>query len=304
MRLRVRELEAALGIDAARGREAAVGPQRHLLVALAAREGDALVHEAPAQAQPARGRREDQHAQLRHGGRLAHHEDRADALAVELGDPAALPFGLELEQELARDARHERFEAVVPAVFARVQLAVLLHHPADVARRRVTQHGGLGPGRRCGRFEQRLHRVHGLHQLVLLRRRQRGEQGGGFVARFLLQRRKRGMADFGQAQHALAGVARVRLAREPAVGFEAAQDAAEVAGVETQVAPDLAGDGGFAVRQLVEHAHVGQRQVAAQVGVEGADAARVEAVEPADGLDGGRVDGGRWRGHGCHCHSN
>ncbi|MNS82625.1 hypothetical protein D3C72_1163730 [compost metagenome] len=112
------------------------------------------------------------------------------------------------------------------------------------------------------------------------------------------------MAGLGQAQHALAGVARVRLAREPAVGFEAAQDAAEVARVEAQVAPDLAGDGGFAVRQLVEHAHVGQRQVAAQIGVEGADAARVEAVEPADGLDGGRVDGGCWRGHGCHCHSN
>jgi hypothetical protein len=101
------------------------------------------------------------------------------------------------------------------------------------------------------------------------------------------------MAGLREAQQALAGVLRMRLAREPAGAFEAAQDAAQVAAVQAEVLADLARHSALAVRQLVEHAHVGQRHVAAEVGVEGADAARVEAVELAHRLDGSHVGGGR-----------
>jgi hypothetical protein len=118
-----------------------------------------------------------------------------------------------------------------------------------------------------------------------------------------LQRRECGVAGLGQPQHALAGIPRMGLAREPARGFEAAQDAAHVARIEPEVAPDLAGDRCFAVRQLVQHPHIGERHGAAEVWIERADPARVEPVELPDGLDGGNVDGGRGRGHGCHCHS-
>ena len=83
--------EAARLVDGACRLQVAVGPQHHLAIALGAREGDALVGQPPAQAQAARLGREDQQAQLGDGGRLAHHEHRADPLAVDLGDPALLP---------------------------------------------------------------------------------------------------------------------------------------------------------------------------------------------------------------------
>ena len=72
-----------------------------------------------------------------------------------------------------------------------------------------------------------------------------------------------------------------------AVG-ELPQDAAEIARVEAQLAPDLAGAQPFAPGQLVEDPRFGERQGAVQeVLLEHADLAGVEAIEAPDALDAG-----------------
>jgi hypothetical protein len=96
--------------------------------------------------------------------------------------------------------------------------------------------------------------------------RQRGQQGGRLVARLLLQRREHRMPGLGQLQQALPRIGRRRHARQPALAFKAPQDAAQIARVQRQVAPQLGGRRLVAVGQLVQHPHLGQRELAAQVG--------------------------------------
>jgi hypothetical protein len=145
---------AGAPVDAAGGEQQAVGPQPDAPVAGPARAAFALVDQRVAQAQAARRRFDEQHAQLR-GARLGglgglvaglHQEHAADAGAVALGDPAGLSHGVELLDEARRDLRHKGLETQVPAVFLRVQRAVARHHPAQVARVDVERVGQFGCG--------------------------------------------------------------------------------------------------------------------------------------------------------------
>src|SRR5207245_1772044 len=89
-----------------------------------------------------------------------------------------------------------------------------------------------------------------------------------------------------QAEQLLAPVAVRSGAVEHAGAREAGQDATEVAGVQVERAGELGGGGGLAVRQLVQHAHLGERERTAQVAVlQDANAAGVQTVEAADGVD-------------------
>ena len=81
---------------------------------------------------PARARFDEQQPELRDGVALPDAEDRADPLAVELGDPAALALRVEVLDELRDDRRDERLEALVPAVLLPVERAVTLDDPAHV----------------------------------------------------------------------------------------------------------------------------------------------------------------------------
>ncbi|MBK9115810.1 MAG: hypothetical protein IPM22_09235 [Betaproteobacteria bacterium] len=65
--------------------------------------------------------------------RFAHEAHGADALAVTLGDPAALATRVAARDELRGDLRHQCLEPPVPAALARVELAVRHDDPADVA---------------------------------------------------------------------------------------------------------------------------------------------------------------------------
>ena len=101
--------------------------------------------------------------------------------------------------EVAAFLQHEL--AVVDLAFDRaacpqeklagIDLAVLLHHPADVAGLRVAQHHGarlLAAAGRGGR-EQRFHRLHRVDQALLVGRREPQQQRGGSrraVAIFLI----------------------------------------------------------------------------------------------------------------------
>src|SRR6266480_3575301 len=77
-------------INAARGFQFALCPEDHLFVSCLPREANALIYEAFANAEPSRRRLYQQKAQL--GGLLglADQKNRADALAIFLGNPASL----------------------------------------------------------------------------------------------------------------------------------------------------------------------------------------------------------------------
>ena len=75
------------------------------------------------------------------------------------------------------------------------------------------------------------------------------------------------------------------------------EDAAEVAGIQVQVAPKHAGGDLISVGQFEQHARLGQRESAVEQSLpQGADDARVEAAEAPYCGDAGL---GRWAGVGC-----
>ena len=224
--------------------------------------------------------------------RLLHEEHGADDLAVALGDPAALARRIEVVEEVGADARDQRLELGVVAPLARVERAVAMDDPAHVARL-VRRAADTAPrvGRAARRAEQPLRSSPiASTSRALVRVGQPAEQR---------RRPRRGRAL--RAARTRRGPSRVRRSRLwRAVGrttasrpirplrFEAAQDAAQIAGVEPEIAAEVGGGRRLAVGQLVEHAQLGQRERAVEVAVaERADLAGVEAVEGADGVDRG-----------------
>ena len=99
------------------------------------------------------------------------------------------------------------------------------------------------------------------------------------------------MPGFGELEQAVPPIGRRGHTRQTAFRLEPPQDAAEVAAVQRQIAAELGGRGLVAVRQFVQDTHLGQREVAGEVGGQHADALRVKAIEAADGLDVGGRDG-------------
>src|SRR5262249_49865569 len=126
-------LEAGALVDAPRVHQHAARPQADLAVAAGAREADAFVDQPGAEAEPARLRIDQQQAELRDLGRALLEEDATDRLAVEVGDPAALARGIVVLDVVRDDLGAKPFERRTPAVFPRVELAVPLHHPAELA---------------------------------------------------------------------------------------------------------------------------------------------------------------------------
>src|SRR5512138_966065 len=87
-------LEPHALIDAARGDQVALRPQRHLAIAALARAAHALLDQRAADAEPARFLLQAKQTQLRDPIAAIDEEDRADPLAVGLGDPAMLTGGV------------------------------------------------------------------------------------------------------------------------------------------------------------------------------------------------------------------
>ena len=84
-----------------------------------------------------------------------------------------------------------------------------------------------------------------------------------------------------------------RLENIAAVNAAVAVEVLELQPVDAERPAAAGAEGGLvAVREFVQHAHLGQRQLAAQVRVQHADALGVEAVEAAQGLDLRGRDGG------------
>ena len=187
--------------------------------------------------------------------------------AVALGDPAGLARRVELFDEARGDVRHQRLEAHVPAVLLRIQRAVARHHPADVAGAVRAQHEGAGLGARA---EQRFDARHRRQQLLLLRVAQRGEQGRHLVLRAAVQRREGAPAGGADRQPHLARVGRRAAGLDQPALLEAAQQPAQVAGVEVERARQFGGGGVAAVRQFPQQARFGQRELACPAGLRAA----------------------------------
>src|SRR5438552_10446545 len=177
--------ESRLRIEVACGVEVALCPERELAVAGATREAHTFIDELPADPQPAGMGLYQQQSQLRHGLRLAHEKYRTDDLAVTLRDPAALARRVEPLHEPGRDLGDQRLEAFVVAVFLRVQCAVAMNHPADVARlMRPQKVRRRVPAPALRRLAERCrNRAHGLDHAQLRGGSQPAEHGAVLGAR-------------------------------------------------------------------------------------------------------------------------
>src|SRR5579864_465086 len=92
----------------------------------------------------------------------------------------------------------------------------------------------------------------------------------------------------------LAAIAGGGLAADQLAFAETLQDAAQIAGIESQVRGEFGRGGPFAMRQLVEDAELGQRKRAVEEPfAQDSDLPGVETIEAAHGLDAA----GDW-GHG------
>src|SRR5262249_14282925 len=107
-------------------------------------ETQARAHEARAQPQAARLRMDDQQPQFRNRRGFPDEKDRTHDLSILLGNPGALALFVEIAGELRDDVRDQRLEGPVVAEFARVELAVELHHASEVAGPGTAEPKGSG----------------------------------------------------------------------------------------------------------------------------------------------------------------
>ncbi len=136
------------------------------------------------------------------------------------------------------------------------------------------------------RAEIVLDRAHRIEHALALWRRERCEDRAHLLLRAFVERGERAAARSGQREHVAPRIVLGGRAREPALGAEALENAAEIALVETERAGKLGGADAAMVRELVHHAHFGQRKRTLEEAlVEHADTLRVEAVEASRGFD-------------------
>ena len=129
-----------------------------------------------------------------------------------------------------------------------------------------SRYGAARPASGGGGAEQALDRAHRLDDAAAGRRRGSGPsmRCDRAVARARSSGAKAARPRAREAQQALARVGGRRRPRDQAAGFEAAEDAAQIAGVEAEVAAEVGGGRRVAVGELVEHAHLGQRERAVE----------------------------------------
>src|SRR3954471_10137802 len=296
VRLICGELEARAAIDATCGGEAALCPQSDLAVTLLAGEADALLGQGAADAKPARCLLDQKQPQLGDVVRAPDQDDRADRLAVDLGDPAMLARRIEGLDELGSDLGNQRLERDVPAVLLSVDRAMARDHPSDISGTMAAQQKSRS--RRFGRLQYLLDRSHCSDQTAVRALVERIQHRRDLGLRAAIELGKGLAALGGEAELLLAAVGGQGRAADQALFAKTLDDAAEITGVEPERDADLLGRDGVALRKLVEHPRLGQGERALQqLLVEHAELARVEAVEGADGgdstVDLGAVSGRR-----------
>src|SRR5262245_862183 len=115
------------------GMEHVVGPEHDLPVACLTGEALALADQAFSDAKPTRLRIDQQQPQLRNCLRFFDEENRPDVHSVLLGNPAALPFRIEVPDEFNCDLGDQQLELFVPTVLLGIQHSVLMNDPAHIS---------------------------------------------------------------------------------------------------------------------------------------------------------------------------
>ena len=151
------------------------------------------------------------------------------------------------------------------------------------------------------RAEIVLDRAHRIEHTLAPWRREWCEDRAHLLLCAFVERGERAAARGGQREHVAPRIVLGSRAREPALGTEALENAAEIALVETERAGKLGGADAAMVRELVHHAHFSQRKrTLEQALVEHADTLRVEAVEASRGFDVSGEHGDAAIGDGPH----
>ncbi len=142
-----------------------------------------------------------------------------------------------------------------------------------------SQHIGSVPLRLLA--PQALHGFEGLNQAFLFSRRERREHGTGFVPRSGIERKEGGSSLLRQGEVIEAAIGVGRISHHQAAVLEVPEHPAQIPRVEAQVRAQLRRGWLFPLKQLVEHAPLGQRERAPQQSLaQGANLLGVEAVEP------------------------
>lgn len=198
---------------------------------------------------------------------------------------------IKILNEFGDDARDESLELFVVMMLFGVQNAVAMNHPAHVAGLMEAEEV---TGISCRFFpglvtEKIFDCVHGAHKASLILGRKGAQHGADLFIGAAVERCKGFAAARGQREKALTPVGGGPLPVDEAAPGEVTEDAAEVAGVEAEVAGDSAGRGIFQARYLVQYAAFGERESTAQETlVEDADALGIKTVEVANGFDAPR----------------
>src|ERR1700733_15477017 len=64
---------------------------------------------------------------------MLHQKNMAHVLAIDLGNTAALPLGVEIRYELMNNPRNQAFELVVPSILLSVAEALSIDDPAHIS---------------------------------------------------------------------------------------------------------------------------------------------------------------------------
>src|SRR5262245_51665571 len=102
-----------------------MGPESEFSISRMARKTNALVDQSCPQAQATCLRIDQQQAQSSDSGLIVFHQhDAADIFAVQLRNPAAFQFRIEIVDEIGDNLRAQTLERLGPAVLSQIKLGV------------------------------------------------------------------------------------------------------------------------------------------------------------------------------------
>lgn len=127
------EFEPGLFVEVAGGGEDVVGPEGELAVAMGTGEVDGGLQHMFAEALTAHVRLDVEEAEFGNLGGFLDEEERTDDGTFALRDPAIFELGVEMFQKLRADFGDEALEFFIEPIFARVNYAMAMDDPTDIA---------------------------------------------------------------------------------------------------------------------------------------------------------------------------
>src|SRR5580700_6107431 len=128
------QTESGLLIDTSRSMKRTLRPQSDFSVTNLPRESHAFFHQSLPDSKSTSAWFNQKQAQFGDGLRVFHQKYRADDLSIFFGDPATLPFGIKILNELRDNLRDQSLKMLIVAIFLSVEHSVPMNHPTYVSR--------------------------------------------------------------------------------------------------------------------------------------------------------------------------